>query len=142
MGQYGKQAIIYFVRFGSTGDIEARLPDVRFTPKNRHPPSALGCPLNANKRHHASFDHLIGATKQGQRHCDTEALCGLEIDDQLDCRGLLDWHAGWFLAVEDAAGVNAHLLIGIGKISSVAHQPAARGERTKLIDRGHRVPDG
>jgi hypothetical protein len=130
------------VRFGSKADIGLPSVDVRFTPKSGHQLSALGCPLCANRRHRGLFDHLIGATDQWQRHCDTQVFGGLEVDDQFDFRGLLDWHFGRLLPMEDAAGVNAHLPIRIGKISPVANQAAPRGERTKLVDRGHRVADG
>ena len=38
----------------------------------------------------ASFDHPISAHKQRWRDGETERLRGLEIDDQLERRGLLD----------------------------------------------------
>jgi hypothetical protein len=130
------------VRFGSKADMTLWKGDLRYSPKSGHCPARLGCPLSPNRRHRGLFDHLIGATDQWQRHCDTQVFGGLEVDDQLDLRGLLDWHFGRLLPMEDAAGVNAHLPIRIGKISPVANQAAPRGERTKLVDRGHRVADG
>jgi hypothetical protein len=39
------------VRFGSKADIEARLPNVCFTPKSRHRRAALPCPLCTKSRH-------------------------------------------------------------------------------------------
>ena len=38
-----------------------------------------------------SLDHLVGAGEQRQRECDAEGRGGLEIDYQLQLRGLLDW---------------------------------------------------
>src|SRR5262249_35389550 len=38
------------VRFGSKADIEAPSPDVCFTPKSRHRPRGLACPLCAISR--------------------------------------------------------------------------------------------
>lgn len=36
------------------------------------------------------LDHLVGANKQIGRHCQTERVGGLEVDDKLDFGGLLD----------------------------------------------------
>ena len=41
------------------------------------------------------------------RHGEAERLGGLEVDDQLDFRGLLDRQIGWLLALENPAGVDA-----------------------------------
>src|SRR5262249_17797226 len=40
--------------------------------------------------HGNSFDHLVGASEQSDRKGDTKRLGSLEIDDQLNFRGLLD----------------------------------------------------
>ena len=40
------------------------------------------------------FEHLVGAHKQSGWHRKAETLCGLEVDDQLDLGGLLDWQLG------------------------------------------------
>jgi hypothetical protein len=42
------------------------------------------------------FDHFVGAAKQRQRRGDAERLGGLEVDDQLDLRDLLDRKSAGF----------------------------------------------
>src|SRR6266481_4968901 len=85
------------------------------------------------------LDNLVGAAEQRLGNCKSQHLGCLEIDDHLDFGSLLDRHFGRLLSIENAANVNAGMLIRIGKISSVANQAAAHGKRAKLEDRGHRV---
>jgi hypothetical protein len=53
------------------------------------------------------FDHLVGAAEKRQRHGKPERLGSLEIDDQLDFRGLLDRQIDRLLTLENPAGVDA-----------------------------------
>jgi hypothetical protein len=46
-----------------------------------------------------------------RRHSETERLGGLEIDEKLDFRGLLDRQVGRLLTFENPAGVNADLTV-------------------------------
>src|SRR6266511_3519587 len=87
------------------------------------------------------LDHLVGAAEQRERHREAERLGRLHVDDQLDFRGLLDRQVSRLLALEDAADIDAGLVIRIGKIGSVAHQAACLGERPKLEGCGHRMAD-
>jgi hypothetical protein len=48
---------------------------------------------------------------------------------------------GWFLALEDPAGVNAGKSVLIQKTAPVAHQPAGRGELTSRGNSRHRVAE-
>jgi hypothetical protein len=61
-GQFAQhQALAANVRFGSTADIEAPSPDVRFTRKSGHCRATVGCPLCAISRHRTSAREGIGA---------------------------------------------------------------------------------
>src|SRR6516225_2940972 len=84
-----------------------------------------------------SFDHLVGAADERQRDGQPERSRGLEIDDQLDFRRLLDRQVARLLALEDAADINPGLTIHVRKAAIIAHQAPGRGEFAKLKDRGH-----
>src|SRR5215472_1417545 len=58
-----------------------------------------------------SFDHLVGAGEYRGRHFEAERLSGLEIDNQLDLRGLIDWQVGRLRTLENAAGVEADVAV-------------------------------
>ena len=69
------------------------------------------------------------------RHCETERLGGVEIDDQLECRRPLDRQIGRIDALEDPSGVNVELAIGSREPPPIADQAAALDEFTPRIDR-------
>jgi hypothetical protein len=41
------------------------------------------------------LDHVVGSQQQRLRNRQPECLGGLEVDDELEFRGLLDWEVGW-----------------------------------------------
>src|SRR5262245_18006764 len=86
-----------------------------------------------------SFDHLVGARLQCQRHSEAQRLRGPEIDDQLKFRRLHYRQVGRFFAFEYPAAVNAGLTTCIGYTCSVAHQATGRGKLAHRIDRRQRV---
>src|SRR6516165_11207099 len=90
----------------------------------------------------ASFDHLVGAAGQGQWHGNAERLGGLEVDDQLDFRGLHDREVSRLLAFENAPGVDAAQTICVRSIASVAHQTTGGGKLPVLEDRWNAVAEG
>jgi hypothetical protein len=47
------------------------------------PPSSVTNSRRFVCRESSTFDHLVGAAGQGQRHCDAERLGGLEVDHRL-----------------------------------------------------------
>src|SRR5690348_3003188 len=85
------------------------------------------------------FDQLVGAALQRHRNGEAERLRGLEVDDELDFRGLLNRQVGWLFALEDAAGVDADLAKQLRNIGSIAHQTTGRGELAIRTDRGNRM---
>src|ERR1700730_300275 len=108
------------------------------------PPHALYSAM-CHERHYilqqnaALLDNLVGAGEQRRRHREAERPGGLQIDDELELDRLLHRQVGWFLALEDAADVNASLANCISNARSVAHQPAGFGKRARKMDRRQRV---
>ena len=78
---------------------------------------------------------IVGAGEDRWRDGEPERLCGVEIDDQLKPRRLLDGQIGGFSAFEDLSDVNASLMIGTGEAGSIADQAASSDEFACKIDR-------
>ena len=60
-----------------------------------------------------SFDHLVGTSQERLWHAQRSP--GLQIDHQLELRGLCDREVGRLVAFENAADVGADLAIRIGE---------------------------
>ena len=45
----------------------------------------------ANRPQTLLFDHLVGAGKQRGRHVEAERLGGLQVDNEIEARGLFHW---------------------------------------------------
>ena len=84
-----------------------------------------------------SFDHLVGATRQWKRDSDAESPGGLEVEDQLDLRGLLHRQVSGLLAPENAPGVETGQTVRL-----LAHQTAGGGELAQKIDCWNAVAEG
>jgi hypothetical protein len=82
-----------------------------------------------------SFNDLVGAGEDRGRHRQAERLGGVEVDDKLEGRRLLDRQIGGLGALEDLSDVNAGLAIGSREARSIADQAAGRDVFTILIDR-------
>ena len=86
------------VRFGSKADMCSAERHVRFTPNSGHAQCKNRCPLCANSGHDGLFDDRVCTPQESVRNCQSKCFGGLEINDKLKFRGLLDWHVGWLLA--------------------------------------------
>ena len=81
------------------------------------------------------LDHLIGEGEQRRRNSEAERPGGLEVDDELEFGGLHDREVGGLLAVENPAGVDADLAIGISDAGPVAHQATGYDVFAQVITR-------
>src|SRR5260370_16341706 len=75
------------------------------------------------------FDHVIRATKQGARKGETERFGGLDVDGQLDFRGLLDRKVSRLLTLENAASINAGEVLRFFGVRSIAHEANRKSTR-------------
>jgi hypothetical protein len=87
-----------------------------------------------------SFDYLVGDGEKLRRNFEAQCLRGLEIDDQLELRGLRYGQVGWLLALEDASDITAHQMVGLGQIGAVANEAAGRSKIAPAIDCRNSVP--
>ena len=68
------------------------------------------------------FDHLIGQREQLRRHVEAKRLCGFEIDDELEFRGLLNRKVGRLCAFQYFVHEFCRATIELLPIHSVRHQ--------------------
>jgi hypothetical protein len=66
------------------------------------------------------FDYLVGAAEQRVREGDAERLGGLQVEYQLNLRGLHNRQVGRLHTLEDLSRVDADQAICIGQAASVA----------------------
>src|SRR5215469_3300601 len=94
------------------------------------------------------LDQLVGAGEQGLRNGESESVCSLEIDDELEARCLHDGQVGRFLALEYASSMESCFSANLSVIRTVTHQstgsdkfapfiecrnPITRGERDESL---------
>src|SRR6516225_5180412 len=76
-------------------------------------------------------DHLVSQLLQVERNVEAEHSGSVEIDDELELRGLLDRQVGRPLTLENPRGVDADLAIAVDNAGAVSHQPAGGSELTQ-----------
>jgi hypothetical protein len=86
------------------------------------------------------FHHLVGEREQRGRHVDRERLGGREIDDHFESCRLQDRQVGRFLALEDAARVDARELVYVVEVRPVTDQPADGIRDQRRLLRAERMP--
>src|SRR5262245_51442455 len=73
-----------------------------------------------------SFDHLIRPRQQRRRDREAEGLGGLDVDDELELGGLLDWEIGGSRAPEDLIDVSCGTPSQVEETGTIPHEPAPR----------------
>ena len=88
---------------------------------------------------HPLLNHLVDTYQEPDRKFDPERPRRFEVEGQLDFCSLLDRQIGWFLALENAPGIDANLARPIAEAAAIAHQATGHGELTERVDRGQLI---
>jgi len=86
------------------------------------------------------LNYFVRRGQQRFRDGEAEGFDSLEVDDQLDFRDLLHGEIGWFLAFENAPGIDANLVVPIAEAAAITHQAAGQGVLTQWEDRRQLMP--
>src|SRR6516165_9584762 len=76
----------------------------------------------------ASFDHLVGAQQKSRRYIEVDRLGGLEVEDRLELRRLLDWQVAGFSAFENFVHVSGSATKHVRKVYGIGYQAAGYRE--------------
>src|SRR6266436_252331 len=82
----------------------------------------------------ASLDHLIRPPQQRRWDRQAEGLRGLEVDDQLELRRLLDWEVGRLGSLENAVDIRGSASRKILAVATVGHEPANLDKESRWKD--------
>src|SRR5215467_14299715 len=85
----------------------------------------------------ASFDDLVGDCEQLVGDGEPECLGGLEIDHELELGRLYHRQVSNLCPLQNPAGVDTDLTVGVGKIGSVTNETTSHCEFALHVNRGH-----
>src|SRR5262245_27861163 len=102
----------------------------------------MAAAIRLSRQHSCSFNHLVGERKKCRRNFEVENLCRLYVDDEFELTREQDRHLGWFLALEDAPGIDTGLAKLFRCVRPVTHQSANLGKFARWIYCRHRVTRG
>src|SRR5215813_10679813 len=83
-----------------------------------------------------SLDDFVRALQQRRGDREAKGLRSLEVDDQLELGGLLDWQVGGFRAFQDLVHVQGGTPVQIGETRAVTHEAPDFDVLSLAIDRG------
>jgi hypothetical protein len=87
------------------------------------------------------FDHLVGATRERKRNRDPKRVSGLEVQEQLDFRGLLYRQLARLFAFENTGDIDAGETVSVRDAAAIARQTASGGELAVHRDRRNGVAE-
>jgi hypothetical protein len=82
------------------------------------------------------LDQFLREDQNGIRDGKAERLGGLEVDHHLDFCDLLHREVGRLVALENAPGIDASLVVLLAEAAAIAHQTAGEGVLTIWEHRG------
>src|SRR5262245_56000332 len=87
----------------------------------RLPKMALSARRGRERMQQALLDQLISLCNEQRRHFETERLGSLEVNHQLELRGLLDGQVGGLGALQNLIDIDRGAPIQAGKICPIGH---------------------
>jgi hypothetical protein len=78
------------------------------------------------------FDHLVGASEQGERHGDAERLRRLQVDNQLDLGRLRQRQVGWLFRLSRCGPCRRRKVVRFGKVAVAANSRSAQREASRV----------
>src|SRR6266852_7913367 len=94
---------------------------------------------NPRRKNGCSFYRLVGADQHQRGHRKAERFRRFEIEDELEVRGQMNRQIGRLGAFQDAACIDADLMVSPGELSAIAHQAAGLDIFAPWIHRGERM---
>jgi hypothetical protein len=85
------------------------------------------------------LDDLVCEREQPIRHGETEHPGSGGVDDEFELGRLHDRKVGGLRALQDAANINADLVLRVAHARPIAHEPARFGVGLRTSDRGNGV---